>query len=247
MFRLEVIAFSLESCLLIEKAGAHRIELCDNPGEGGTTPSYGFIKKARALTSIDLYCMIRPRGGDFLYSIDEFEAMKTDVQLCKEAGCDGVVFGLLNADGTVDRERTSMLVDMAYPMGVTFHRAFDRTRDAFEALETLIDVGCERVLTSGLMPNVNSGKQLLKQLVTTADERIIIMPGSGVRHNNLAELAEFTSAVEFHTSARTNVTTGMQYINEQMNEGLTSVTVDCNEVIACLAALNKLNETNLQS
>ena len=103
-YKLEVIAFSLDSCLLIEKAGAHRIELCDNPGEGGTTPSYGFIKKARALTSIDLYCMIRPRGGDFLYSIDEFESMKTDVQLCKDAGCDGVVFGLLNADGTDDKE-----------------------------------------------------------------------------------------------------------------------------------------------
>jgi copper homeostasis protein len=239
-YKLEVIAFSLDSCLLIEKAGAHRIELCDNPGEGGTTPSYGFIQKARALTSIDLYPMIRPRGGDFFYSIDEFESMKTDIRLCKEAGCDGVVIGLLNADGTVDRERTAMLVELAYPMSVTFHRAFDRTRDAFEALETLINVGCERVLTSGLMPNVNGGKQLLKQLVATADERIIIMPGSGVRHNVIAELAQFTGAVEFHTSARTTVATGMQYINEQMNEALTSVTDDSNEVIACLAALNKL-------
>ncbi len=244
MFRLEVIAFSLDSCSLIEKAGAHRIELCDNPGEGGTTPSFGFIKKARAITSIDLYPMIRPRGGDFLYSIDEFETMKQDIASCKQLGCDGIVVGLLNADGTVDRERTSILVDIAYPMGVTFHRAFDRTRDAFEALETLIDVGCERVLTSGLMPNVNGGKQLLKQLVATADERITIMPGSGVRHNMIAELAQFTGAVEFHTSARTTVATSMQYVNEQMNEALTSVTVDSNEVIACLAALNKLNEPN---
>lgn len=243
-YKLEVIAFSLESCLLIEKAGAHRIELCDNPGEGGTTPSYGFIKKARTLTSIDLYPMIRPRGGDFLYSIDEFEAMKEDVTSCKQLGCDGVVIGLLNADGTVDRERTSILVDLAYPMGVTFHRAFDRTRDAFEALETLIDVGCERVLTSGLMPNVNGGKELLKQLVTKADDRIIIMPGSGVRHNMIAELAQFTGAVEFHTSARTHVSSAMEYHNDQMNETLTSVTVDSNEVIACLAALNKLDKTN---
>lgn len=240
MYKLEVIAFSLESCLLIEKAGAHRIELCDNPAEGGTTPSYGFIKKARALTNIDLYPMIRPRGGDFLYSIDEFETMKEDITSCKQLGCDGVVIGLLNADGIVDRERTSILVDMAYPMGVTFHRAFDRTRDAFEALETLIDVGCERVLTSGLMPNVNGGKELLKQLVATANERIIVMPGSGVRHNIIAELAQFTGAVEFHTSARTIVATGMHYINDQMNETLTSVTVDSNEVIACLAELNKL-------
>jgi copper homeostasis protein len=240
MYKLEVIAFTLDSCSLIEKAGAHRIELCDNPGEGGTTPSFGFIKKARVLTNIDLYPMIRPRGGDFLYSIDEFETMKQDVENCKQLGCDGVVIGLLNADGTVDRVRTSILVDKAYPMSVTFHRAFDRTRDAVEALETLIDVGCERVLTSGLMPNVSSGKLLLKQLVETADDRITIMPGSGVRHNNIAELAQFTGAVEFHTSARTTVPSGMEYRNEQMNELLTSVTVDSNEVIACLAELNKL-------
>lgn len=241
-YKLEVIAFSIESCSLIQQAGAHRIELCDNPGEGGTTPSYGFIKKARELASIELYTMIRPRGGDFLYTADEFDAMKEDIKLCKQLECDGVVFGLLNADGMVDKARTAALVELAYPMGVTFHRAFDRVRDAFGALDTLIDVGCERVLTSGLMPNVSGGKHLLKELVVAADERIIIMPGSGVRHNNLAELAHFTGAVEFHTSARTNVATGMQYINEQMNEGLTSVNVDSNEVIACLAELNKLQQ-----
>lgn len=239
-YKLEVIAFTLESCTLIQKAGAHRIELCDNAAEGGTTPSYGFLKKARELVSIDLYPMIRPRGGDFLYSIDEFDAMKTEIQVCKEIGCDGVVFGLLNADGTVDRERTSMLVDLAYPMGVTFHRAFDRTRDAFEALETLIEVGCERVLTSGLMPNVTGGKHLLKQLVVAAEDRIVIMPGSGVRHNVLAELASFTGAIEFHTSARSNLPSIMEFRNEQMNEALTSVTVDSNEVIACVTELRKL-------
>lgn len=239
-YKLEVIAFSIESCALIQQSGAHRIELCDNPGEGGTTPSYGFIKQARKLASIDLYTMIRPRGGDFLYNDDEFDAMKEDIKLCKQLGCDGVVFGLLNADGTVDKTRTAQLVELAYPLGVTFHRAFDRVRDAHEALETIIEVGCERVLTSGLMPNVSGGKLLLKELVTAADDRIIIMPGSGVRHSNLAELAQFTGAVEFHTSARTNVATGMQYINEQMNESLTSVNVDSNEVIACLAELNKL-------
>jgi len=242
LYKLEVIAFSIESCALIQQAGAHRIELCDNPGEGGTTPSYGFIKQARKLTSIDLYTMIRPRGGDFLYNDDEFETMKEDIKLCKQLGCDGVVFGLLNAEGTVDKKRSAQLVELAYPLGVTFHRAFDRVRDAFEALDTLIEIGCERVLTSGLMPNVSGGKHLLKQLVTAADERIIIMPGSGVRHNNLAELAQFTGAVEFHTSARTNVATGMQYINEQMNETFTSVNVDSNEVTACLAELNKLQQ-----
>jgi copper homeostasis protein len=242
LYKLEVIAFSIESCSFIQQAGAHRIELCDNPGEGGTTPSYGFIKQARKLTSIDLYAMIRPRGGDFLYNNDEFESMKEDIKLCKQLGCDGVVFGLLNADGTVDKKRTAQLVELAYPLGVTFHRAFDRVRNAFEALDTLIDIGCERVLTSGLMPNVTGGKHLLNQLVAASNDRIIIMPGSGIRHNNLAELAQFTGADEFHTSARTAVGTGMHYINEQMNETLTSVTVDTNEVTACLAELNKLQQ-----
>ncbi len=239
-YKLEVIAFSIDSCAAIQQAGAHRIELCDNPGEGGTTPSYGMIKKARELASIELYTMIRPRGGNFLYSSDEFDAMKEDIKLCKQLGCDGVVFGLLNADGTVDKERMAALVELAYPMGVTFHRAFDRTRDAFEALDTLIAIGCERVLTSGLHPNVTAGKETLKQLVTAADERIIIMPGSGLRHTNLAELAHYTGAVEFHTSARTNLATTMNYINKQMNEDLSSVTVDEAEVAACVQVLNQL-------
>lgn len=243
-YKLEVIAFSIESCSIIQKAGAHRIELCDNPGEGGTTPSYGMIKKARELASIELYTMIRPRGGDFLYNADEFNAMKEDIQLCKQLGCDGVVFGLLNADGTVDKARTATLVELAYPMGVTFHRAFDRTRDALEALDTLIELGCERVLTSGLHPNVTAGKNTLKQLVTAADQRIIIMPGSGVRHTNLAELARFTGAVELHTSARTNLASGMNYLNKQMNEDLSSVTVDEAEVLACVQVLNQLQQTS---
>lgn len=242
-YKLEVIAFSIDSCAAIQQAGAHRIELCDNPGEGGTTPSYGMIKKARELASIELYTMIRPRGGDFLYNTDEFDAMKDDIKLCKQLGCDGVVFGLLNADGTVDKERTAALVELAYPMGVTFHRAFDRTRDAFEALDTLIELGCERVLTSGLAPNVTAGKELLKQLVTAADERIIIMPGSGVRHTNLAELMHYIGAVQFHTSARTYLATGMTYCNEQMSENLSSVTVDEAEVLACLQVLQQLQQT----
>lgn len=243
-YKLEVIAFSIESCSIIQQAGAHRIELCDNPGEGGTTPSYGMIKKARELTSIELYTMIRPRGGDFLYSNDEFDAMKEDIKLCKQLGCDGVVFGLLHADGTIDKDRTAALVELSYPMGVTFHRAFDRTRDAFEALDTLIELGCERVLTSGLAPNVTAGKNMLQQLVSAADERIIIMPGSGVRHSNLAELARFTGAVELHTSARTNLATGMRYTNGEMNEDLTSVTVDEAEVSACVQVLNRLQQSS---
>lgn len=217
-YKLEVIAFTIESCMLIQKAGAHRIELCDNPGEGGTTPSFGFLKKARELVSIDLFAMIRPRGGDFFYNANEFAIMKEDVLRCKGLGFDGVVLGLLNADGTIDKTRSAALVELAYPMSVTFHRAFDRTKNAMEALETLIVIGCERVLTSGLTPNVTEGTAMLAQLVKAAGDRIIIMPGSGVRSNNIKELAQQTGAVEFHTSARTWVASKMNYNNNKMNE-----------------------------
>ncbi len=238
-YQLEVIAFTIESCTIIERAGAHRIELCDNPGEGGTTPSFGFLKQARKLVSIELYPMIRPRGGDFLYSADEFEIMKQDLKICKELGCDGVVFGLLDADGTIAKKRTAQLVELAYPMGVTFHRAFDRTRDGFEAMETLIEIGCERILTSGLQPDVNAGTDMLAQLVKAADERIIIMPGSGVRSSNIKAIAEQSGAVEFHTSARTNTPSLMQYTNRAMKEELKTVVADEEEIRNTLAELSK--------
>ena len=142
-FKLEIIGFNIESSLLAQAAGAHRIELCDGPGEGGTTASYGFIKAARKALTIELYPIIRPRGGDFLYSDAEFDIMKTDVQLCKETGCDGVVIGMLNTDGSIDKKRCRQLVELAYPLGVTFHRAFDRCANPFEALEDIIGIGCE--------------------------------------------------------------------------------------------------------
>jgi copper homeostasis protein len=215
--------------------------LCDNPGEGGTTPSYGLLKQAREKVNIDLYPMIRPRGGDFLYSDDEFELMKKDVLLCKEIGCNGIVIGLLNADGTVDKKRSAALIDLAYPMGVTFHRAFDRVRNGFEALETLIEIGCERVLTSGLTPNVTEGAAMLTQLVKAADERIIIMPGSCVRSNNIAELAKQTGAVEFHTSARTMIASKMNYLNVAMNEELKTVIADEDEVKRTIEVLQAVS------
>ncbi|MBI3719354.1 MAG: copper homeostasis protein CutC [Sphingobacteriales bacterium] len=239
-YKLEVIGFTIESCIAAQQAGAHRIELCDNPAEGGTTPSYGFIKAAREKLQIDLYTMIRPRGGDFLYSDDEFEMMCEDVKVCKSLMCDGVVFGILNADGTVDRKRNAKLLELAYPMGVTFHRAFDRTNNAFEALETLIDLGFERVLTSGQRPTVTEGKELLKALVEKADERIIVMPGSGIRSNNIKEIAAITGASEFHSSARKQIESKMNYLNTEMNEQLTSVIADGEEIKRLLAELNSL-------
>ena len=243
-FKLEVIGFNIESCILAQAAGASRIELCDNPGEGGTTPSYGFIKAAREKLQIQLYPIIRPRGGDFLYSDAEFEIMKTDVQISKQLGCDGVVIGILHADGTVDKERCKQLVELAYPMGVTFHRAFDRTRKPLltspkgrnldsansnlysQALEDIIEIGCERILTSGLYPTALEGAETIAALIKQADERIIIMPGSGVRADNIIELAQKTGAVEFHTSARINIDSKMNYTNEAMKESLKSVAVN---------------------
>jgi copper homeostasis protein len=237
-FLLEVIGFNIESCIRAQAAGAHRIELCANPGEGGTTPSYGFIKVARENIQIELYPIIRPRGGDFLYSDTEFEVIKTDVQICRELGCDGVVIGMLNADGTIDKERCKQLVVLAYPMCVTFHRAFDRTIDATQALEDIIEIGCQRILTSGLAANALDGAETLAALIKQADERIIIMPGSGVRADNIIELAEKTGAVEFHTSARMNIDSTMNYTNEAMKENLRSVSLDEAEVKKIIALLN---------
>lgn len=239
-FKLEVIGFSLDACVKAQAAGVHRIELCDNAGEGGTTPSYGFLKAAREILQIDLYPMIRPRGGDFLYSDAEFEAMKTDIGLCKQLGCDGVVFGILLPDGRIDKQRMSALVELAYPMGVTIHRAFDRSNDPFQALEDVIDTGCERILTSGQQPNVMDGSGLIAELIRKADDRIIIMPGSGLKSGNVRELAEKTGATEFHTSARTDTDSRMEYKNAAMQENLRSVSVDEEEIKKIINNLREL-------
>ena len=239
-FKLELIGFNIESCILAQAAGADRIELCDNPGDGGTTPSYGFIKAAREKLQIDLFPIIRPRGGDFLYSDEEFQIMKEDIRICKQLGCDGVVIGLLNADGTVDKKRTASLVELAYPLGVTFHRAFDRVNDASQALEDIIETGCERILTSGLQPTALEGAAQIAALIKQADERMIIMPGSGVRSDNIIELAKKTGATEFHSSARMNTASKMAYTNEAMKESLRSVIVDELEVKNIIANLKSL-------
>ena len=234
---LEIAVFTIESALLAAKAGADRLELCENPAEGGTTPSYGTLKIVREKVKIPVFPIIRPRGGDFLYSEDEFAVMKKDVELCKELGFEGVVIGLLNADGTVDAARTKELVDTAYPMEVTFHRAFDRAADPMIAMETIISCGCNRILTSGQVPNAWDGKELIKQLVAQANDRIIIMPGSGVRSSNIKELAEFTGAIELHSSARKNIASEMQSQKQSMNEELKTVSVDVEDISKMNSAL----------
>lgn len=236
-FKLEVIAFNIESCILAEANGVSRIELCDNQADGGTTPSYGFIKAARKILSIELYPIIRPRGGDFFYSDEEFEIIKSDLLLCKSLGCDGVVIGLLNADGSVDKQKTKILTELAYPMGVTFHRAFDRTKNMFEALEDIIDCGCERILTSGQKPAAYDGMDNIKALIEKADNRIIIMPGSGINSKNIIKIAQYTGATEFHSSARNFIESKMQFSQPSMNEQLNSVNLNADEVCSIINAL----------
>ncbi|MEI6253591.1 MAG: copper homeostasis protein CutC [Mycobacteriaceae bacterium] len=227
---LEVIGFDLASCLIAGKHGADRIELCANPHEGGTTPSYGMIATARHCTTIALFPIIRPRGGDFLYTDLEFDSMIADVTQCEQLGCDGVVIGILLADGSVDVDRCAELIRYAGSMQVTFHRAFDRVRDPLKSLDDIIDLGCSRILTSGLRPNVDLGKDMLRVLVQAAGKRITIMPGSGVRSNNILELAQFTGAEAFHSSARSTHPSSMGYTNPAMAEELNSIGIDANEV-----------------
>ena len=241
-FKLEVIAFDIESCIIAEQSGVYRIELCDNQADGGTTPSYGFIKQAREKVKIELFPIIRPRGGDFLYSDEEFEMMKNDIDICKQLGCDGIVTGILKSDGTVDKDRMKVLVNIAYPMSVTFHRAFDRTKDPFQAMEDIIEIGCERILTSGQKSTAMEGIELISELIIKAENRIIIMPGSGIKSDNIIEIAQRSNAIEFHSSARTFVNSKMEFNQTSMNETLKKVTLNQEEVEAILKNLSSLNQ-----
>ena len=200
--RIEICANSVFSAIEAEKGGAFRVELCENIPEGGCTPSAGAIVTARKQLSIRLNVIIRPRGGDFLYTEEEFEIMKQDILFCKEAGVDGVVFGILDPDGNVDIQRNIELVELARPMTTTFHRAFDVTRDPAMALEDIINTGFDTILTSGCAIKAMDGKQVIKDMVNRAAGRIDIMPGSGINKENIKEMADFTGATIFHLSAR---------------------------------------------
>ncbi len=217
--QLELCVYSIESALEAEAGGADRIELCDNPPQGGTTPSYGCIVGARRALKAKLHVIVRPRGGDFLYSAAEFAVMKDDIDACKQMGVHGVVVGILFPDGSVNKVRTRELVERAKPMSVTFHRAFDMTRDPQQALEDIIETGCSRVLTSGQQPTAMEGKDLIAKLVTQAGARIIVMPGVAIRENNIAELIRTTKAQEFHTAASKTLESAMQYRNPRISMG----------------------------
>ncbi len=217
--KIEVCANSLESALNAQKGGVHRVELCSNLYEGGTTPSMGEISLARELLQIDLNVLIRPRGGDFLYSENEIEIIKRDILFCKEIGVDGVVIGFLKPDGSINKELTKEITELARPMSVTFHRAFDMCKNPEEALEELIEIGVDRVLTSGGQNKAIDGTDLLNKLVKQAGEQIIIMPGSGIRANNISEIIEKTGAREFHASERKILGSKMTFRKEQIFMG----------------------------
>lgn len=227
---LEIAVFNIESAFAAANAGADRLELCENPYDGGTTPSYGFLKNVAENISIPVFPIIRPRGGDFLYSQAEFKQICYDIELCKDLGFKGVVIGLLLADGTIDHKKTSALVTLAGSMQFTFHRAFDRAINPFDALETIIESGAHRILTSGQVPNAFDGKELIQQLVLQSSDRIIIMPGSGVRSNNIKALQTFTGAKELHSSARVSQKSLMQYHPHTMNEEIMNTLVDMSEI-----------------
>jgi copper homeostasis protein len=238
---IEIATTDFTTTQLAVEGGADRIELCAALSEGGTTASYGTIKKCRETFGVQLFPIIRTRSGDFLYDEDEFEIMINEVKLCKELGCDGIVIGLLEKNGTIDLKKTAKLIECAYPLEVTFHRAFDRSKDPFEAMEQLIECGCQRILTSGQKPSALEGIDLIAQLVKAADERIIIMPGSGVRIENIKELAAKTGAKEFHSSLRSKQASKMEFRHPSFAESAESYTnpaIDPGQVKALRKALN---------
>lgn len=216
--KLEICCYTVQSAINAEAGGAHRVELCDNLYEGGTTPSYGTILVARKKLSIKLHVIIRPRGGDFLYSDLEYDVMKKDILFCKENGVDGVVFGLLKKDGTIDIERTKELSDIAKPMCITFHRAFDVSRNPFKSMEELSKSGIDRILTSGQEQNAIKGQDIIKELIQKSNN-ITILPGAGLNELNIAHFANYTSAREFHMSARTLIQGKMEYRNKKISMG----------------------------
>jgi copper homeostasis protein len=213
---IEIVVYNIESALRAQEGGANRIELCDNPGEGGTTPSYGTIEVIRQNLSIDVFVMIRPRGGDFHYSNYEFHAMKRDISMCQKLSVDGLVFGLLNPDGTIDKKRCKELIERSRPLKTTCHRAFDMTRDPFEALEDCIEVGFDRILTAGQQAQALKGADLIGELIRKANGRIAIMPGSGVNENTVQEIVKKSGAKEIHFSATAFKDSVMSYKNSDI-------------------------------
>lgn len=208
---IEICLESVESVIAAEKGGADRVELCSDLFEGGLTPTIGTVKTALKKSNIKINVMIRPRGGDFCYSDEEFEVMLEDVKALKDTGINGIVFGILTPEGDVDIVRSKELIELARPLPVTFHRAFDMTRDPYKSLEDLINLGVDRVLTSGQEATVPEGADLLEELVKIAGDRIIVMPGCGITERNFPKLQEKIKAKEYHIYLPKEISSKMVY------------------------------------
>jgi copper homeostasis protein len=216
---LEICVDSVDSALAAQRGGAHRIELCSSLIEGGVTPSAGLISVVRNLVSIDLYVMIRPRSGDFCYSDQELDAMQQDIRVAKQIGANGVVFGILNKDGSIDVDRCRRLVDSARPLKVTFHRAFDMSRNLNQSLGKIILAGVDRVLTSGAQDKVEKALPKLKQLNRAAGDRLALMVGGGITERNARRIIEETGVREIHASVRATVPSPMRHRNDKVAMG----------------------------
>ena len=210
---------SVESAVNAEKGGAVRVELCCDLVEGGITPSLGMLRMVKRAVAIPVFVMIRPRGGDFLYSESEFDVMKEDLKVLKENGADGIVFGVLTAVGDIDADRSRELICLARPLPVTFHRAYDMVRDPVQSLEVLVEMGVDRVLTSGQDSTALEGLPLLKRLVELAQGRIGVVPGGGITERNLKRILQDSGAIEFHCSARRPRSSSMEYCHARVSMG----------------------------
>ncbi len=227
---LEICANSYQSGKNAQDAGAHRIELCQDLPVGGITPSYGLLKQVIEHLQIPTFVLVRPRGGHFVYSDDEFEIMKQDIQICKDLGCQGIVSGVLNADRTIDTQRTQELVELSKPLSFTFHRAFDEVENPKEALEQLIDLGIERVLTSGQQSTAEKGIELLKVLNQIADDRITILAGGGINAPNAKKFSK-AGLKEIHASASKKIE------QDKSMFGMTQTVSDIDTIKAIIKAI----------
>lgn len=244
--KVEVCAFTLQSAVNAQKAGAYRVELCDNILEGGTTPSYGMIELACKYLQIKINVLIRPRGGDFCYSDLEFENIIKDIHAAKQIGADGIVTGALTPEGTIDKIKMNEIISAAGALSVTFHRAFDYVKDPFDSLNTLIELGVDRVLTSGLKNSALEGKAMLAALVDYSGGRIVIMPGGGINYYNIEELVNITKAKEYHLSGKSLIVSKMIFRNDEVKINSTSfipendyVETDISKIKAVVDLLNK--------
>jgi copper homeostasis protein len=228
--KLEICANSYQSAKNAQEAGAHRIELCQELSVGGITPSYGLMKKVIEELDIPVFVLIRPRSGNFVYSDDEFQIMKNDIQVCKDLGCKGIVSGVLNSDGTLDKERTKVLINLAKPLSFTFHRAFDEVKNPKAALLQLVELGADRVLTSGQKVTAEEGLELLKELNVLAENRITILAGGGISSKN-ANLFKEAGLSEIHASASST---------KKVNDGMFSVAITFSDPMKIKAILDEI-------